>query len=412
MPDTRFAVYFVLFTVMLDAIGVGLMMPVMPQLLLELGDADLSKAAIWGGVLSSVFAVMMFLFGPVLGNLSDRFGRRPVLLVSMAAMCVDYIIMGMASSLWMLFIGRVIHGMAAANHSTAGAVIADVSSSDKKAANFGLLGAAFGIGFVMGPLLGAFLAEWGSRAPFLGAAVLVGANTVFGFFVFHETLPVSRRREFRWRRANPLGAFAALGRLPGQGRMMLVVLFQEMAFIVYPAVWAYFTLEQFGWGPRMVGLSLAGYGLLLALMQGVLIRWTVARFGEYRTAVFGLLVAAVSFIFTSVNPYGWLGFAFLPIMSLGALATPAIQGMMSRAVPDDAQGELQGIIASIRAVAMIFGPLLMTGLFSYFTRQDTPFHFPGAPFVLSTILTLAALSALWGAGTKMHKAEQSSPLKR
>ncbi len=193
---------------------------------------------------------------------------------------------------------------------------------------------------------------------------------------------------------------------------MLGVLFQEMAFIVYPAVWAYFTLEQFGWGPRMVGLSLAGYGLLLALMQGVLIRWTVARFGEYPTAVFGLLVAAVSFIFTSVNPYGWLGFAFLPIMSLGALATPAIQGMMSRAVPDDAQGELQGIIASIRAVAMIFGPLLMTGLFSYFTRQDTPFHFPGAPFVLSTILTLAALSALWGAGTKMHKAEQSSPLKR
>jgi DHA1 family tetracycline resistance protein-like MFS transporter len=227
--------------------------------------------------------------------------------------------------------------------------------------------------------------------------VLVGANTVFGFFVFRETLPMARRREFRWRRANPFGAFAALGRLPGQGRMMLVVLFQEMAFIVYPVVWAYFTLEQFGWGPGMVGLSLAGYGLLLALMQGVLIRWMVVWFGEYRTAVFGLSVAVISFIFTSWNPYGWLGFAFLPIMSLGALATPAIQGMMSRAVPDDAQGELQGIISSIRAVAMIFGPLLMTGLFSYFTRQDAPFHFPGAPFVLSMIFTLAALGALFGA---------------
>lgn len=403
MANTRFAVYFVLFTVMLDAIGIGLMMPVMPQLLLELGDADLSKAAVWGGVLSSVFAVMMFLFGPVLGNLSDRYGRRPVLLVSMAMMCVDYLIMAMAGSLWVLFIGRVLHGMTAANHSTAGAVIADVSSSDKKAANFGLLGAAFGIGFVMGPLLGAFLAEWGPRAPFLGAAVLVGVNTVFGFFVFKETLPAEKRRAFQWRRANPLGAFSALGKLPGQGRMMLVVLFEEMAFVVYPAVWAYFTLAQFGWGPGMVGLSLGAYGLLLALMQGVLIRWTVAQFGEYKTAVFGLMAGVVSFLFTSLNPYGWLGFAFLPIMSLAALATPAIQGMMSRAVPDDAQGELQGVISSLRAVAMIVGPLMMTGLFGYFTRSGTSFYFAGAPFVLSMFLALAALAALYGADKRQHQ---------
>ena len=400
MTNPRLAVYFVLFTVMLDAIGIGLIMPVMPQLLLELGNADLSRAAVWGGVLSSVFAVMQFGFGPMLGNLSDRFGRRPILLISLFLMCVDYLIMGFAGNIWVLFVGRIVHGITAANHSTAAAVIADVSEPENKAANFGLLGAAFGVGFIMGPLLGGFLSEWNVRAPFFGAAVLVLINMVFGYFVLVETVTADRRRPFRWSRANPLGAFRALSTLPGQARMMLVVFLHEMSFIVYPVVWAYFTVERYGWDAKMVGISLACFGFLLAVVQGGLTRVLVPRFGEYRVTVFGLWINVVAFVLVAFNPLGWLVFVFLPLTTLGEVSSPAIQGIMSRAVPNDAQGELQGIVASIRAVAMVIGPLLMTGLFSIFTRDGTLLYFPGAPFLMAMMFALAALAVLAGVKEK------------
>ncbi|MBV1863683.1 MAG: TCR/Tet family MFS transporter [Rhodobacteraceae bacterium] len=400
MTNSRLAVYFVLFTVMLDAIGIGLIMPVMPQLLLELGNADLSRAAVWGGVLSSVFAVMQFGFGPMLGNLSDRFGRRPILLISLFLMCVDYLIMGFAGSIWVLFIGRIVHGITAANHSTAAAVIADVSKPENKAANFGLLGAAFGVGFIMGPLLGGLLSEWSVRAPFFGAAVLVAINMVFGYFVLIETVTADKRRPFRWSRANPFGAFRALSALPGQARMMVVVFLHEMSFIVYPVVWAYYTLERYGWDAKMVGISLAFFGFLLALVQGGLTRVLVPRFGEYRVTVFGLWINVLAFVLVAFNPLGWLVFVFLPLTTLGEVSSPAIQGIMSRAVPNDAQGELQGIVTSIRAVAMIIGPLLMTGLFSIFTREGTQFYFPGAPFLMAMMFALAALVVLAGVKEK------------
>jgi len=391
MPTNRLAVYFVLFTVLLDAIGIGLIMPMMPQLLADLGITNLSEAAIWGGVLSSIFAVMMFLFGPIVGNLSDRFGRRPILLISLAVMFLDYLLMGFATSIWVLFIGRVLHGMTAANNSTAAAVIADISKPEDKAANFGLMGAAFGIGFIVGPMMGAGLAEWGVRLPFFAAAVLTLMNGVFGYFVLVETVTGEKRRPFRWARANPLGAFRALGALPGQMRMMLVVFFHELGFVVYPAVWAYFTIERYGWDVPMIALSFACFGLLMALVQGVLIRKLIPMFGERKVAIFGMCMNVIAFGFTSLNPYGWLGFVFLPITALGALVSPSVRGLMSRAVPDDAQGELQGILASIHAMAMIIGPLLMTGLFSYYTAAATGVYFPGAPFVLSMLCAVSAL---------------------
>ncbi|MCP5085588.1 MAG: TCR/Tet family MFS transporter [Rhodobacteraceae bacterium] len=391
-----FAVWFVLITVVIDAIGIGLIMPVMPALISELGHTDVSGAAIWGGLLASVFAIMQFLFGPLLGSLSDRFGRRPVLLISLAVMCVDYVIMGFAHSLWLLFIGRVIHGITAANHSTAAAVIADVSKPEDKAANFGLLGAAFGIGFILGPALGGFLSQIDPRAPFFGAAVIAGVHTALGWFFLPETVTEKTRRAFDWRRAHPFGAFRAVGALPGQARMLCVVLFYELSFIVYPAVWAYYTIFKFGWDGRLVGISLACFGLGIAVVQGGLIRWMVPKFGEYRTAIFGLCVDAVAFVAIALVWQGWMVFALVPLTALGAVASPAISGLMSRAVSDDAQGELQGVITSIRAFASITGPLVMTALFTWFTRDGAALHFPGAPFLASLVLVLVAVAVFAG----------------
>ena len=401
----RLAVYFVLFTVMIDAMGIGLIMPVMPELILDLGGETLSRAAVWGGILASVFAIMQFLFGPMVGNLSDRFGRRPVLLISLAVMCIDYLILGFAHAMWLLFLGRVLGGITAANHSTAAAVIADMSKPEEKTANFGLLGAAFGIGFILGPLLGGILSELGPRAPFFAAAIFAGANAVFGYFVLPETVTEATRRPFSWGRAQPFGAFRAVGELPGQARMLVVVFFYELAFIVYPVVWAYYTLEKFAWDAKMVGISLACFGFMIALVQGGLIRLVVPRFGEYKTAIFGMGMNALAFVCYAFVPVGWMIFVLMPLTALGALASPAIQGIMSRAVSDDAQGELQGVVTSIRAIAMILGPLVMAGLFSWFTRAGGALYFPGAPFLMALVLVLAALAVFTGVKRPPRQAE-------
>ncbi len=385
------AIHFILITVVIDAIGIGLIMPVMPSLLLDLGGSTLANAAIWGGILSTVFAAMQFLFGPLVGNLSDRFGRRKVLLVSMTVMAVDYVIMGLAHALWLLFLARVLGGITAANHSTAGAVIADVSKPEEKAANFGLMGAAFGIGFILGPMLGGLMAEFGPRAPFYLAAVMAGANAVFGYFVLPETVTERNRRAFEWRRALPHGAFRSVAAIPGQGRMMIVLFFQEIAFVVYPVVWAFYTIGKFGWEPWLVGVSLGAFGVMMALSQGLLIRLAIPRLGEYGTALLGLTMEMLAFVGIALAPATWVIFALLPVSALGMLAGPAMQGIMSRAVPDDAQGELQGVVSSVRAMASIIAPLVMTGLFSWFTREGTAFYFPGAPFIASAFLILIAL---------------------
>jgi DHA1 family tetracycline resistance protein-like MFS transporter len=387
----RLPVLFILITVMIDAMGIGLIIPVMPDLIRDVTGGDLSNAALWGGVLATVFAVMQFLFGPVIGNLSDRFGRRPVLLISLVVMAADYIIMAIAGSIWLLLIGRVIGGITAATQSTASAYMADISEPGKKAQNFGLVGAAFGLGFVIGPLMGGLLGEWGTRAPFWAAAALAGANAVLGWFVLRETVTDAIRRPFDWRRANPLGAFKSLGSLPGLGRLFVVFFLYQVAFFVYPAVWAYFGQARFGWNAGMIGLSLGLFGIMMAVVQGGLIRLILARLGERGTVIYGLVFDVFAFGALAFVTSGTVALILTPLAALGAVITPALQGIMSKAVGDSRQGELQGALTSVSAIAMILAPMMMTSVFAQFTRTEAPVYFPGAPFLLSLGLIAIAL---------------------
>ncbi len=380
----RLPVVFIVTTVVIEAMGIGLVIPVTPTLLREVMGTDLSRAALWGGVLASAYAAMQFLFSPTLGALSDRFGRRPVLLVSMGALAIDNVMMALAGAFWILLLGRIIAGIAAATLATAMAFMADISRPEEKAARFGLISAAFGAGFVLGPVLGGLLAEWGPRAPFWAAAVLSGANLAFGMAVLPETL--RRPRAFDWRRANPLGGLMAVGRLPGLGALMALWLLYQIGSWTYPAVWPYFTQAAFGWDERMVGVSLAVYGIATVVVQAGLIRVVVPRLGERRTlAVFlpwnALILLSIAFV-----PSGAALLAITPLAALGAMVAPAIQGLASRIADDDRQGELQGVLASLTAVAAIVSPLVMTRVFERATTA--PQDFAGAPFLVASGLAV------------------------
>lgn len=387
----RLPVVFILITVMIDAMGVGLIIPVMPDLIREVTGGDLANAALWGGVLTTVFAVMQFLFGPVIGNLSDRFGRRPVLLISLVVMAADYVVMAVAGTMWLLLLGRIVGGITSATQATASAYMADISDPDKKAQNFGLVGAAFGLGFVIGPLLGGLLGEWGTRAPFWAAAALAGANAVLGYFVLRETVTDTIRRPFEWRRANPFGAFKSLGELPGLGRLFVVFFLYQVAFFVYPAVWAYYGQARFGWNAGMIGLSLGLFGIMMAVVQGGLIRLILARLGERGTMIYGLVFDVFAFGALAFVTSGTVALILTPLAALGAVITPALQGIMSKAVGVKRQGELQGALTSVGAIAMIVSPMVMTGVFAQYTRAEADVFFPGAPFLLSLALIVVAL---------------------
>lgn len=387
----RPAVVFILITMMIDAMGIGLIIPVMPDLLQEVRGGSLSTAALWGGILSTTFAAMQFLFGPIIGGLSDRFGRRPVLLLSLAAMALDYLVMALAGSIWLLLAGRLIGGVTSATQATANAYMADISAGEDRAANFGLIGAAFGLGFVLGPLIGGLLGEWGTRAPFFAAAVLAAMNAVFGFLVLKETLPQENRRTFTWKRANPLGSFRQLGALPGVGPLLLVFFIYQVAFTVYPAIWSFFGKERFGWEPSTIGLSLGLFGIMLAIVQGGLIRPILRLLGERGTVIYGHLFDVAAFIALALVTSSTLALILTPLAALAAVITPALQGIMSKAVGADAQGELQGVLTSLSALAMILSPMIMTGTFAAFTKADAPVYLPGAPFLLSAALIGLAL---------------------
>lgn len=386
----RLPTIFILLTIVIDAMGIGLIMPVMPELIQEVQGAGLSDAALWGGVLTTTFAMMQFVFGPIIGNLSDRYGRRPVLLISLFVMAADYIVMALAGSIWLLLIGRIVGGITAATHSTASAFMADTLPPEKRGQGFGMVSAAFGLGFVLGPLIGGVLGDMGTRAPFYAAAALAGLNFLFGVFILPETVSDANRRPFRWRRANPLGAFANVSALPGLGRLLIVYFLYQVSFNVYPVIWAYFTTAQFDWDSGMIGLSLAVFGISMALVQGGLIRVLLRRFGERRTTMLGFGFGMVGFTLLTVVQNGYVAMALIPISALAAMAAPALQALMSRDTGADAQGELQGVLASVAALAMILSPLIMTRVFAWFTGPEAPVYLPAAPF-------LAAL-ALLGAG--------------
>ena len=385
------ATVFVLLTVVIDAIGIGLIIPVMPALLKEVAGGSLANTSLWLGVLASTFSLMQFLFGPVLGNLSDWLGRRPVMLTSLVVMAVDYVIMALAGSVWLLLLGRVIGGITAATHSTASAYIADISEPDEKAANFGLIGAAFGVGFVLGPMMGGLLAEFGTRTPFYAAAVLAAANAAFGYFVLTETVTDEIRRPFQWRRANPLGALRSLGKLPGLHGMLLVYFLYQIAFASYSSIWALYTGTRFGWSEQMIGLSLSIFGIAYALVLGGLIRPILRWLGERGAVIYGHLGDVVIFVLIAFIHSGTWLLVLTPLAALPGVITPALQGIMSRRVSDDAQGELQGAITSVTSIAMIPAPMIMTGVFAMFGTPDAAIYAPGAPFLLSAGLMMLAL---------------------
>ncbi|SFS01726.1 TCR/Tet family MFS transporter [Yoonia litorea] len=389
--NKRLAISFILISVMLDSMGIGLIMPVMPDLIQEVEGEGLGAAAVWGGILATIFAAMQFLFGPTLGSLSDRFGRRPILIGSLVVMALDYVVMALASTITFLIVARIVGGITAATQATSAAYMADISNPEEKAANFGLIGAAFGVGFVLGPMVGGALAEYGTRAPFWAAAFLAAANALFGYFVLPETVTDKIRRPFEWRRANPLGAFKNIGSLPGLKRQLLITFVYTIAFFVYPGVWAYFGAERFDWGPGMIGLSLGIFGIGIAIVQGVLIRPILKRIGERRAVILGLSVDVVAFVALGFVTEGWIALAMTPLTALGSIAGPALQGIMSRTASDDQQGELQGTVTSINAVATILAPLLVTQTFWFFTSGSAPIYAPGAPFLLSAVLTIGCI---------------------
>ena len=387
----RSALGFILVTLVLNSMGIGLMMPVMPSLLTELTSLPVSEAARWGGALSVVYALMQFAFGPTLGNLSDRFGRRPVLLVSMFAMAVDYLIMALSWHLAVLFIGRTLSGVAGATFSAASAFIADVSSKEDRAKNFGLVGAGFGVGFVLGPMIGGFLGEYGSRAPFYAAAGLSFVNFLFGYFMLPETLKDENRRRFDWKRANPFGALKQIAVYPSVRTLLLAIFLFDIAHLVYPSVWSYYSEEVFAWSPGDIGLSLAAVGVGFAFVQGYLIRVLEPKLGPGRTLFIGLVANLIAFAGLAVADTGWMAYLLISFAALGAMATPAFTGLMSVRVPDNAQGELQGLIASAAGLSMVVSPLVMTQAFAMFSGPDAAVFFPGAPFALAGLLILAAM---------------------
>lgn len=388
----RLTMTFILMTVVIDAMGIGLIIPVMPALLREIGDIPLADAAIWGGVLATAFAVMQFLFGPIVGALSDRYGRRPVLLVSLFVMAVDYLVMALAQVFWLLLVGRIIGGITAATQSAATAAMADISTPEEKTARFGLVSAAFGMGFVFGPMIGGILGEYGTRAPFYAAAALAALNMVLGYFVMPETVTDDTRRRLTLARTNPLGAFKNVGLQPELRRLLIMFFIYQIAFFVYPSIWAYFTTERFGWSESMIGLSLAAFGIAMAVVQGGLIPVILRWFGDRGTIVYGLVFNFFAFLVLAFVESGTVALMFIPLTALGAVVVPAIQGVMSRQTADDSQGELQGVLSSTSALATIFSPLIMTTVFWRFAAEDAPIYLPGAPFLVSMSLMVVCMA--------------------
>ncbi len=391
MKSKRPAILFIVITLVIDAMGIGLIVPVMPSLIKEITGGDISSASVWGGILSTIFAVMQFLFGPMLGKLSDRYGRRPVILLSLLIMAIDYVVMVFAPTMWLLLVTRIVGGITAATYATANAFVADISKPEDKAANFGLLGAAFGIGFVIGPLMGGALAEFGTRVPFMVAAVITFLNLIFGYFVLPETVSEENRNEFRLKEASPFRAFKEIGRFPGLMPLLVFLFIFDLALLVYQTTWNFFTQERFGWGPAMVGISLATYGISVAAVQGGLIRWLIPKFKERKTILGGLIIEVITLGLIAVITNGWIVLALIPISSLGGVVNPALQGIMSRRVSDREQGALQGVVTSVRSLAMCIAPLMMTQTFRFFTRDDAPVYFPGAPYLLAMVLAMICL---------------------
>jgi len=390
------ALGFIFITMLIDVIGWGIIIPVIPGLIEELIQGDISEAAKVGGWITFAYAITQFVFAPLIGNLSDKFGRRPIILISLLGFSLDYILLALAPTITWLFIGRIIAGITGASITTASAYIADISSIENRAKNFGMIGAAFGLGFIIGPVIGGLLGQYGARVPFYAAAALCFFNFLYGYFILPESLPKEKRSVLNLKKANPIGSFLHLKKYP-----KLIGLASSM-FLLYVAShaiqsnWSFFTMYKFNWDEKMVGISLGVIGLLVALVQGVLIRWVNPWLGNEKSIYAGFFLYSLGMLLFTFANQSWMMFIFLIPYCLGGIAGPALQAVISIQVPETEQGKIQGTLTSLMSASAIVGPPLMTGIFYYFTKEQTPFEFAGAPFLLASILmTISALMAYY-----------------
>mgnify|MGYP001302776947 CR=1 FL=1 len=388
--DNR-ALGFIVVVVLLDAIGFGIILPVMPKLIIGLTSVSLSEASRIGGYLMFTFAFVQFFAAPILGNLGDKYGRRPVLLYSLAALGIDYLLLAFAPTIIWLFVARLISGIASSTFSIAFAYVTDITPEEKRAQRFGMVGAAFGGGFILGPVIGGFLGEYGERLPFYAAASVALVNLVYGYFVLGESLSKENRRPFDLKRANPIGAVIQLRKYP-------VVLGLAFAYFLYlvghlslPSTWTYFTIEKFSWSESQIGLSLGFAGVFMILVQAFLIRWAIPAMGSYRAGILGMCAMAIGFLGYAFSSQGWQMYPWLAVAALSGFVTPAFQSIMTSQIPVNAQGELQGALSSLNSLAAIIGPLLMTQLFAGFTGETAIRYFPGVSFFAAAVLTIVCL---------------------
>lgn len=393
--NRKAAIGFIFITLLIDVMGWGLIIPVMPRLISELKDIPINEASSDGAWLLFAYAITQFVFAPVIGNLSDQYGRRPILLISLFGFAVDYIFMALAPTFAWLFVGRVIAGLTGASFTTAAAYIADVSNDETRAKNFGMIGAAFGLGFIIGPALGGLLAGFGIRAPFYAAAGLCLLNALYGFFVLPESLDKEHRRKFEWKNANPFGAFRFLKKNRGIAGLALCYFLVYLAAMAVQGNWNYFTMYRFNWSEKLVGISLAVVGLLVAFVQAVLIRYTAPRLGNEKSIYTGLILYTIGLVLFAFATQGWMMFVFLLPYCFGGIAGPSLQSVMARHVQRNEQGALQGVLTSLMSLTSIIGPLIMNNLFRFFTTKRAPFYFPGVSFLLGAVFMLISVIIAW-----------------
>ncbi len=403
------ALIFIFITLLIDVTGFGIIIPVFPKLISQLIGGTMSEASQYGGWLMFAFAFAQFIFSPVMGNLSDKYGRRPVLLFSLFGFGVDYLFLALAPTVGWLFVGRIIAGITGASMTTATAYIADITPPEKRAQNFGLVGAASGLGFIIGPAIGGLLGQFGPRVPFLVAAGLTLLNWLYGFFILPESLKPENRRAFDIKRANPAGSLLHLKKYPVIAGLIASLVCVYIGQHAVQGTWAFYTIEKFKWDEAMVGYSLATVGVLIAIVQGWLIRFINPMLGQKKSVYYGLAFNAIGFVLFAFATQGWMMFVFLVPFCLGGICGPALQGIMSSQVPANEQGELQGALTSLLSVTSIIGPPLMTNLFAYFTGASRPFYFPGAPFIIGALLSFASLAlAMRSLSSYIHR--QDVPL--
>jgi MFS transporter, DHA1 family, tetracycline resistance protein len=381
---------FVLITLLIDMIGFGIIIPVLPGLIQELTRGSISQAATYGGWLLAAYSITQFLSSPIVGGLSDRFGRRPILLASLFGFTIDYLFLAVAPTIGWLFVGRVIAGIMGASFTTASAYIADISTPQNRAQNFGMIGACFGLGFIIGPMLGGFLGEIGPRVPFIATAALTASNFIFGWFFLPESLKPENRRAFDWKRANPVGTLMSVLKYKVVAGLLLSLVLLNIAVHAVQSNWAFYVIEKFHWTTTMIGLSLAVVGLVFVGVQAGLIRVILPRLGNYRTLYVGLLLYATGLLLYAFASQSWMMYAITVVYCMGAISGPALQAIIAGEVPPNAQGELQGAFASLGSITSVVGPLLMNSIFAWFVRPDAPVYFPGAAMLLGAVLTVVS----------------------